>query len=358
MKICILSIVNIKHMSLISLYTSFFEENGIDYDIIYVDKYNEDEPISAKNIYKYALNIDRNWSKLRKVLLYYGFKNYAEEIINANEYDYIIVWRSETALLFADYLSKGFKNNYCINIRDYCWEKNWMVYRRIKKVISNSGFTTISSDGYRSFLPDFNYLTVHSFNSMVLERCKPRNGLRMTSEPIRMCFIGYIRFFDNDKKLIDSLANDPRYIVQYFGEGSEFLQQYAKEKEVLNVEFYPGFQIEQTASLLDRGDVINNLYGYNDIALDTAISTKYYYALYLNLPILVFRGTYMEELSRKVGIGFAVDEKDYDELGNDFYEWYHSLDFEQIRENCEREIYSIHKANQMFNAQIKRTFLE
>ena len=52
-KICILSAVNIKHMSLISIYTKYFKENGMDYDVIYMDKYNEEENIDAKNIYRF-----------------------------------------------------------------------------------------------------------------------------------------------------------------------------------------------------------------------------------------------------------------------------------------------------------------
>lgn len=44
MKVCILSAVNIKHMSLITLYTEVLKQQGIEYDIIYMDKYGEDEP--------------------------------------------------------------------------------------------------------------------------------------------------------------------------------------------------------------------------------------------------------------------------------------------------------------------------
>ena len=42
-RIAILSAVNIKHMSLISLYTEILKKNGVKYDIIYMDKYNEDD---------------------------------------------------------------------------------------------------------------------------------------------------------------------------------------------------------------------------------------------------------------------------------------------------------------------------
>lgn len=357
MKICILSIVNIKHMSLISLYTSYFDKNGIEYDIIYIDKYDEHEQTTAKNVYRYPIKIKREWNKIRKLAIYWGFKSYAQGIIDENDYDYIIVWRTETAIMFADYLSKIAKGRYCLNIRDYCMEKNPLVFLRVNKAIKNANFTTISSDGYKRFLPKKEYLTVHSYNEQLLKGCESKKQLKKKNEPINICFIGYVRFFDIDKKLIDALGNDPRYIIQFFGEGSQYLEEYAREKQIGNVEFAKGFKIEETSKFLEKADVINNLYGYNDIALDTAISTKYYYALYMNIPILVFKGTYMEEISCNTCIGFAVD-RNFDTLANDFYNWYHSIDYRQFKEQCENEIKNIKNCNKNFNELLSVTFLK
>ena len=49
--ICILSAVNIKHMSMISLYTEWLLRDNIDFDIIYMDKYGENEDFPAKKKY-------------------------------------------------------------------------------------------------------------------------------------------------------------------------------------------------------------------------------------------------------------------------------------------------------------------
>lgn len=35
MKVCILSVVELKHMVMTSIYTSYFEDKNIEYDIIY-----------------------------------------------------------------------------------------------------------------------------------------------------------------------------------------------------------------------------------------------------------------------------------------------------------------------------------
>jgi len=342
-------------MSLISLYTSYFDKYGIEYDIIYIDKYNEEEYTTAKRVYRYPIKINREWKKIWKILVYSKFKSFSQKIINENEYDYIIVWRTETAIMFADYLSKRYKGRYCLNIRDYCMEKNPFVYLRVRKAVLNADFTTISSDGYRCFLPENDYLTIHSFNEVLLSKCESKTTIKKYGEPINVCFIGYVRFFNIDKKLIDALGNDSRYLIQFFGEGSQYLEEYAKEKKIWNVEFVKGFKIEETCELLKRADVINNLYGYNNIALDTAISTKYYYALYMNVPILVFKGTFMEEISCKSGVGYAFD-CNFDSLADDFYDWYHSLNFVKLKEQCDYEIDCIKESNKTFEKLLEITF--
>ncbi|MBM7665255.1 hypothetical protein JOC25_001714 [Solibacillus kalamii] len=329
-KICILSTVNIKHMTLVSLYTEYMDNNKIPYDIIYIDKYNSEEATSAKKIYKYNLKINKNWTFMRKLFNYWGFKKYAKEILLSEKYDFIIVWNSFTAFMFADILTNKFKNKYCINIRDYAKESLFPVFIRMKKVISQSSFTTISSEGFKNFLPKYDYLTVHSMNLKVLQNCIPRTSLRKIDEPIRITYIGYISFVENCYKMIDALGNDKRFILQFYGEGSDELMVYAREREIENVICHGRFEPSETSGFIQNSDVIYNLYGVGNLHVDTALSIKLYYAIYMNLPIIVFKGTYMEEVSSKCGIGFAIGKDDFVNLGNNFYDWYHRLDHREI----------------------------
>lgn len=62
--------MNIKHMSLISLYTAELEKQGIDYDIIYVDKYGEIEKTNAKNVFRYEVEIKRGYSNFKNKILF------------------------------------------------------------------------------------------------------------------------------------------------------------------------------------------------------------------------------------------------------------------------------------------------
>ena len=234
-------------------------------------------------------------------------------------------------------------------------EKNVIIFNIIKKIVKYANFVTISSEGFKEFLPDSNYITVHSYNDQVLSKCKVRRNIQLKKEPIHICFIGYVRFYEVDKKIIDILGNDSRYIIQYFGSGSDKLKEYAQMKNIKNVEFSEGFKVEETHKFLDKADVINNLYGVNDIALDTAISIKYYYALYLNIPILVFKGTYMDRISKEAGIGFSVDKLS-EEFADEFYNWYCSIDHTKISNTCKKQIREFNLKNEEFYEVLKNNF--
>lgn len=358
MKICILSIVNIKHMALISLYTDFLKKKGVDFDIIYIDKYNEIENIDAKKIYRYPIHINPKWNKMKKLLAYLPFKKYAEKIIDKNKYDYVIVWRTETALMFSRYLIKNMKKKFCLNIRDYCYENNYMVYRTVKEIVKNADFTTISSEGFKSFLPPANYVNIHSFNESLLEGHKFRENNIMNKKKISICFIGSIRFLEPNKKLMLALKNDERFNLQFFGQGSDQLKEYADNNNILNTEFYGGFEPSQTSQLLDKADVINNLFGSGNPAVDTLTSIRFYYSVYLRKPIIVNANTYMEKLTDDIGNGYPLRDDNYEKLGDNLYEWLSELDYKSLEKNSKDFLETVRENNMNFTEMLNNKLVK
>ncbi|RIO55501.1 capsular biosynthesis protein, partial [Staphylococcus hominis] len=117
-------------------------------------KYDTEEKINGiTNYYKYNLKIKSSWSKLKKIWYYYSFKSFASKILKKNNYDFIIVWGSYTGQLFKEILIKKYPGKYILNIRDYFYEKNWLIKKRMKKLVEMSKFTTLSSEGFLKFLP-------------------------------------------------------------------------------------------------------------------------------------------------------------------------------------------------------------
>lgn len=347
-EICILSIMNYKHMSMINIYIDYFKSREIPFDIIYVDKYGELEDTGASNTYRYRLNINRNWNKFYKSMKYYGFKKFASKIIKQNGYKKIIVWNQYTAFLFLSLLTNKYKHKYILNIRDYMGEDNSFIYKLTSKAVRNSTFTTISSNGYKDFLPNSDYVTIHSLNKMILNKLSPRSELRKKDEPIRISFIGYVRFYDKMKEIIDYFANDSRFTIQFFGEGSDVLKDYINEKRITNVITYGGFEVSDTYKFIEETDIILNTYGSGIQALDKALSIKLYYSIYMHIPILVNKDTYMEELSKSIGIGIVFENLNKTSIPDDLYNHYHSLNQKVISSNCAEFIQCIDETNNNF----------
>ena len=71
MKIAIVSVGDYRHISMISKYTEYFEKNGIDYDIICTDRY-ENTRFSSSNIRAYkCASLTSKKEKLKMFLSFY-----------------------------------------------------------------------------------------------------------------------------------------------------------------------------------------------------------------------------------------------------------------------------------------------
>ena len=354
MKVCILSAVNIKHMSLITLYTEILKKQGIEYDIIYMDKYGEDEYFECAHKYRYVNVVKQSWLRLIKGYKYMTFLGYAKKILNREKYDFVIVWNDVAIFMFADYLPRKYKGKYCLNVRDNMHYDEKLYQPRYQKEFENAAFCTTSSLGYLDFLPKgIDYVPVHSFNLSVLEGMQRHTGLRQEGEPIRIGFIGYVRYFERNKKLLKTFANDPRFELHYYGKKADVLREYAEAEGIKNTVFHDSFPVEQTKDFMENIDVINNLYGNDTLNVRKAISIKYFHALYAKVPVLVCPDTYVGQLAKEAGIGFEVDDDRIDaQMKDDLYNWYRGLDFAELEKNCEARLQQATEENGKFREMV------
>lgn len=348
-KIAILSATNIKHMSLISLYTEILNNHNVPYDIIYMDKYDEDEPFECAHKYRYVNLIGRKWPKIFKRIKYMMFVPYAIRILRRNKYDFIIVWNDVAIFMFAEYLGRFMKGKYCLNVRDDMEYRNPLYKRMYKRCFANSAFNTISSKGYLTFLPkSASYIPINSLNLSVLKGMKIHERMRQNTEPIRIGYIGYVRFFERNQQLMEIFANDPRFELHYYGKNANVLKEYAEQKGIKNTAFHDSFPVQDTKQYLEKIDIINNLYGNETVNLRTAISIKFFHALYSRIPILVNTGTYIGEIATQLGVGFYVERIDDKTLPDRLFAWYRKIEFEKLNKACDKFLEDAMKENAIF----------
>ena len=346
-KIAILSAVNIKHMSLISLYTNILKEKGISYDIIYMDKYGEVEETGAKNVYRFENKIDHNWSRRKKIIRHFRFFGYAKRVLEKNKYDFIIVWNDIAITMFGLYLATRWRGKYCLNVRDYNGEKKWYIFRIFENAVSGSAFTTISSEGFKSFLPKHDYISLYSYNDSLLSEIVPRSRKQEQGKPIRISFVGNVRFFPVNRKLVDSFKNDSRFELHYHGTNAEQIESYARNVGAENVVCSGTFPIADTKQYLEETDIVNNIFGNGTYGVRTLTSIRLFHAAYLNIPIMVSSGTYMQEVVDKYGIGYVVEDID-EYLPDKVFDWYSNLSQEELNKGAKMLLNEAEEANAAF----------
>ena len=310
-------------------YRALLESCGENADLIYWnrDGIEEKEPSNIRLIpfNRKATYNDGNKSKILSFVL---FAKFVKKTVMQNEYDRILFLGTYggTPVLLFPFLRKN-KGKYWIDIRDYTYEKYAMYYTAEKIAIDNSAFSIVSSEGYKSFLPEHEYIITHNVDLEAINECMK---IPYTQDSgIRISFIGNVRYIEENKKLLRALGNDRRFRLQYYGMGSEVIERYCKEAGIDNVDFCGRFDHEKTAELYAKTDIINNVYGSTGIELTTALSNKLYFAAGLHKPILVSPNTYMETISKQYGFGVTFDEND-DHFADNLYRYYHSFSEENI----------------------------
>lgn len=346
-KVVILSVADLRHMTMISLYTSYLENNNIRYDIICMDRYSESQKVSS-NIYRYAWNTKGNEPKIKKVVPFLKFRGFALKLLRKNDYSFIIVWNENTTLLFSDFLLKQKnKNKYCINIRDLDFSKIFLANIIRRKVIYHSAFTTSCVPLIHECLPqNYNYTIMISKNDSILKDCEKRINKRDKNKPIRISYIGKVRFIEEDKKIIRAFGNDKRYLLQFFGTGAEQLESFIKENGYQNVVLKGTFDVNKTAELLAESDVIHSYFGKNIYAWEYFLPIRFGYAPYIHLPTLVTPGSHLASIIKEYKIGFIVNN--FDTLANDFYKWYDLMNYKDFMEGCENYCEYVDEINKKF----------
>lgn len=356
-KVCVLCTYNIKHMTLVSLYTSQLEKFSINYDIIYADKYGILEESNASHTYRYELKYDRTWPFYKKLVKFIGFRKYAINLIENNNYDFIIVWNEFSVFLFSDYLVRNYKGRFCINIRDYNYNNLFFVQRRLKKCVDAGCFSTISSDRFRSFLPKGDYLFIHSYNDSLLDGIRPATS-KAINRPIRILFIGRLSYPDSKKRAIDAFGNDIRFEFWLVGTGCEEFESYINEKKYKNIKLHGSFPPSETVSWINNADIIFSLNQENELFSDVLLPIKLYYSVGKHIPILTYKSSYTHEYASKYGFDICVEDKDANNWNEIVYHAYCSINQNQLESGCERVKKDIDDSHNRLNALISKFIVQ
>lgn len=327
---------DLKYCPYISRYVERLENTKIDYKVYFWNRGKYSLNLDSHYIY-YDESSDLNSGKVKKLLDFVKFRSWVIKQLKENHHEKIIVLSTLTGVFLGGFLYKR-KGSYVFDIRDYSYEHIVPFYNIEKKVIENSAFTAISSDGFKAFLPEHEYVIAHNFNRKDIVE-----GTRFTRTvgPINFVWNGVVRYFEFQKAYLDALKNDPRFSIIFHGDGPELngYKKYCSENGFQNIIFTGSYNNSEKARLLKSAHILNNCYGYTEGAgnkLKYAVSNRFYDGMIFHIPQLVEPEGYKSEWANAAGIGvsFIPDQTFADRL----YDYYEQIDAEQFDQACEREL--------------------
>lgn len=340
MKALILTVADKRHMTMVSLYEEYFSKNSIPYDIIRINRYIKTDDVrhykeGIAEIYEFPFVESTNNSKLSKVIPFLKYRKFAKKIMSQKNYDFIVVWNENTALLFIDFLLK-YKNKYCFNIRDV---PEIPFTKKIYNILINKSYFSTSPTPAKIFDNDEKIITLYNRDIKLLSNVEKKVSLKSKEEILNVVFLGFYGIASKTFERISKVfANDGRFKLYFYGDGFDvYLKKYIEQEHIYNVCVGGAFPYEKTYDYLKETDIINSFYDNfdTDISRPYSAGIKVSYTPMLYIPAFTDDNTAWATLSRKYGFTYIVKNNNIDNLPNNLYNWYHSLVFEDFKKGCD-----------------------
>ena len=197
------------------------------------------------------------------------------------------------------------------------------------------------------------YLT-HNISNQ--ESAESHCRLNTNEKPLQIGFVGGIQFVDQNKLLLQQFANNPDFLLKYVGKahlGCD-LQPFCEKQDIRNAQFFPAFTNDQKPAIYQDIHLINCVYGNHNQVVRLLLPNRLYDCVLFKKPIIVSKGTYLEQVIEKYHLGLAIDVEKEDALKavTSYLDRFNPELFEegcqQFLEKVEQEIADYHHALYQF----------
>lgn len=358
MKIGIIAFSGRNNMPYLKYYADIIKNEKVNYECVFWDRFTNGKTEKINNEYTLHIKCLPGGNKTGKIIPMLKYKYIVEKIIKKEQYTHLIILTTLPGVLINKVLLNRFKNKYILDIRDYTYEKYEFYKNIVDKLVDNSFFTAISSKGFLRFLND-NEKIIPCHNISNTEEIKETCDDFRNKKQITIGFLGNIRYFEENCKLIDALANNSKYKLVYIGKANVDcdLEGYCKSKNITNVVFKGEFKNEDKPKLYKEIDLINAVYGNNSLEVTTLLPNRLYEGLLLKKPVLATVGTFLGDIvkANKIGICLNLDDGN---IGLKIEKYISTLDFYEFNLNCEKMLNEIKKEQKYFCEEIKRFVMQ
>jgi hypothetical protein len=196
-KVLIVGFAKIKYMPYLKLYLENLSREKNEIHLVYWNRDEKAENLSSVDglqLHEFKSYQEDEVSKISKTSNFIKFRKFVKSILKDN-FDFIIVLQSVTAVLLFDILVRGsFKQKYIYDYRDSTYEHIGFYKRLVSKLADNSHATFVSSKGFKKYLPESEKIKfVHNILSEDLAFYKAQKENKTFSDKIRIGFWGFLR---------------------------------------------------------------------------------------------------------------------------------------------------------------------
>lgn len=334
MRVLLVGFFSRTYMPYIEKYENQLKKNKIEYDLIEFDRDTTGKPLVSNNSYIFRHKTSTN--KIQMLYLSFKYKLFINKVMKKNNYDKIIVLTTMPGLLIYCKLMKKYRGKYIFDYRDYTYEKYGFYRKYVDNIIGNSYCTLMSSKGYMTYFNNKDKIII-THNISNIDDCFKKAEDLKSKRNLNIGFLGYVRYFDVNSRLIEAFKNDKNISLSYIG--VQFadcdLRGYCSNNNIKNVSFVDKYENSQKAKFYKNIDIINSIYSLDSAEVKPAIPNRLYDAALFKRPIIVAKGTYLEELVKKYKIGFSIDifSENIQERLNDYLKKFDSKEFQK---NCDK----------------------
>ena len=130
---------------------------------------------------------------------------------------------------------------------------------------------------------------------------------REISFPIRVAFIGILRYIDILKNLMEALRDDMRFQLYFHGSGHAQNQLKKLADKSANIFFTGYYAYEDVPKLYEQTDIVWAAYPNKDFNVKYAISNKFHESIMLGVPAVYASQTCLGVYAAQQNIGLEID---------------------------------------------------
>ena len=350
MKVALLLPAEPEKAPYIQYYIDVFKEKGIEYDVIAWNR-SGNNPKVLERLIMYEAPSPDTLSNIKKVRGFWGFKQFVEKTVRQKQYDRLVVHTIMLAVFMSSFLKQYYGGKYILDIRDEC-SLYGIMKLRLPVVLKYSFCNVISSWGFKTWLPEAEYVISHNIGFRWKEKMNmPAPDSFFHHQPLDILTIGQIRHFDGNRILIDELGNRGNMKMHFAGDGVDVsrLVEYCKEKKINNVVFSGRYLKENEDDIVSTSDFVNILLPQTRV--QQAMANRFYLAILNYKPVIVNAESIQAEYVRKYGLGIVWELGT--SLKNAIEDYIARFDIEQFldgrRKLCETLMKDVMQFNKMLN---------